>query len=393
MSPHPPSPSPVLVVGPFPPPVTGMILVTEAVCRRLRAAYPVVAHDVSPTLLYRRWRPAGVALKLLRYAGLWLRLPWLRWRGCSVMYMAFDSGAGQLFNLVTLALTRRLGIRAVLHHHVYKYIGERSRLTAAVNAGLRPCDVQVFNCDVARRRFEAIYGGRSTTSAVSNSAFVDVDVAPPGTLEPRGGPLRLGHMSVLTMEKGLDLVIALLAALRARDADVRLILAGPAHQPRAAEVLAEAQRRFPDHLEYRGPVSGASKQAFFDDIDLFVFPTVYDKECEPLVLIESLASATPVLTYGRACIGDIVGDTGGLVVDPGDDFVAPAVAQCERYLHDPAALVGAKRAAYERARERADWAARARETMMRRLDPVAGARAIARDAGDTAAGARSEGAP
>jgi glycosyltransferase involved in cell wall biosynthesis len=360
----------ILLAGPLPPPVNGMILVTQAVHARLRARYAVVVVNTTTGRLGQRRRPVGMLVKLLRYLGLWLRLPLLRARGCTVVYMPLDSSWGLLFNLITLLSGRPLGQRFVLHHHVTNYLVQPSRLMAGVNALTGARDLQIFNCDAARRTFTERYGARAGMLAVSNSAFVELDVERTSVGRSADGVLRLGHMSVLTIEKGLDLVLELLARLIERDLPVVLVLAGPVHQPAAARALAEAQRAFPHHIDYRGPVSGQTKRDFFANIDVFVFPTRYAKESEPLVLVEALTSGRPVMTYRRGCIGDIVGRRGGLALDPQAPFVPPAVALCERYLNEPGALVAAQEEAYAQAGERARAAAQARDRLLDHLDPA-----------------------
>jgi glycosyltransferase involved in cell wall biosynthesis len=53
-------------------------------------------------------------------------------------------------------------------------------------------------------------------------------------------------------------------------------------------------------------------------ISAFVFPT--RNEAQGLVLLEALASGTPVVAYGRCCISGDMGQTGGLVVPVGASF-------------------------------------------------------------------------
>jgi len=50
----------------------------------------------------------------------------------------------------------------------------------------------------------------------------------------------------------------------------------------------------------------------------FVFPT--RNEAQGLVLLEALASGTPVVAYGRCCISGDMGQTGGLLVPVGASF-------------------------------------------------------------------------
>jgi len=220
----------VVVAGPLPPPVTGAILVTEAMLRRLAARYPIIVHNLAAGTIYRRVRVLGVLLKCLRVLTLCGRLPWLRWRGCRVVvYLPLDSGPGQLLNLLVMLVIRLCGQRAVLHHHVNNYLVQPQRLTRWLNRTTRLADIQVFNCPRGRDAFAELYGGGSQLLAVSNSAFVAPDVAAPAAPTTRAGPLRIGHLGVLTVEKGLTTVFALLRHLHEHDVEAVASQIGRAH--------------------------------------------------------------------------------------------------------------------------------------------------------------------
>ena len=52
----------------------------------------------------------------------------------------------------------------------------------------------------------------------------------------------------------------------------------------ALSVIPAGQYEFGDVMEYRGPVYGEDKRSFFMDIDVFLFPTIYENEAQPLVM-------------------------------------------------------------------------------------------------------------
>lgn len=55
-----------------------------------------------------------------------------------------------------------------------------------------------------------------------------------------------------------------------------------------------------------GPVSAASKQDFFDGIDVFLFPSRYRNETEPLVVLEAMAQGVPVVASALGCIPEML---------------------------------------------------------------------------------------
>ena len=71
-------------------------------------------------------------------------------------------------------------------------------------------------------------------------------------------------------------------------------------------------RGLEDIVLYHGKKVGADKTAFFDNADIFAFPTFYNNECFPLVLLEAMQFCLPVVTTDEGGIPDMVidGETG-----------------------------------------------------------------------------------
>ena len=59
---------------------------------------------------------------------------------------------------------------------------------------------------------------------------------------------------------------------------------------------------------YNGRKYGADKERFFSDADIFVFPTYYNNECFPLVLLEAMQYRLPIATTNEGGIPDVVQD-------------------------------------------------------------------------------------
>ena len=70
-----------------------------------------------------------------------------------------------------------------------------------------------------------------------------------------------------------------------------------------------------DYVMAYGAKYGAEKECFWQDADAFVFPTYYPSECFPLVLIEAMRCALPILSTDEAAIPEIIenGKTGWLI--------------------------------------------------------------------------------
>lgn len=67
-------------------------------------------------------------------------------------------------------------------------------------------------------------------------------------------------------------------------------------------------RGIKDFVVYHGRRYGEEKEVFLKNADVFVFPTYYNNECFPLVLLEAMQNGLPVVTTNEGGIPDIVED-------------------------------------------------------------------------------------
>ena len=61
-------------------------------------------------------------------------------------------------------------------------------------------------------------------------------------------------------------------------------------------------------VKYHGKKYGADKIVYFQNADIFVFPTFYSGECFPLVLLEAMEYKLPLISTNNGAIEDIVID-------------------------------------------------------------------------------------
>jgi glycosyltransferase involved in cell wall biosynthesis len=137
-----------------------------------------------------------------------------------------------------------------------------------------------------------------------------------------GKVLRCAYLGRLVREKGIFEAIEAIEVLRSeehyRDIELRIAGSGPAEKE-IADVIA--QRELGDCVTLVGSVYGHSKVRFLGGSDVLIFPS-YHPEGLPYVILESLASGTPVIASRVAGIPDVVMDgVHGILVntrDPGD---------------------------------------------------------------------------
>ncbi len=250
---------------------------------------------------------------------------------------AYLSVPGQIgvWLFVPLALLLRLRrIEHYVHHHSFRPInrGPMRSIRALVAAGGGHQRHILLSNDM-RRRFAALYLNDSKDRALSlsNAYLFGPRLDPPGARPER--PVTLGHMSVLTREKGVVYLLDLFADLVARGHDWRLVIAGPCADPVLADALAAAVAAHPDRIDYRGALESEGKERFFADIDLFVLPTTLVDEAEPLVMLEAFGRGVDVVANDMGCIRDRIRTPGHLMTrDLGSDrtLVEARIAETAR---------------------------------------------------------------
>ncbi|WP_091884515.1 glycosyltransferase family 4 protein [Bradyrhizobium sp. Rc2d] len=244
-----------------------------------------------------------------------------------IMYMGCEGDWGLIYTLILAVAARALGYVIFLHHHSFSYVDRPYRLMRAVMRVGGDRIRHIFLCSRMQKCFENTYGDVASANIISNAAFVNAYTDLEVPTEPK--PLRLGLLSNLTREKGLYTFIELLRLLRRSNIEVKGILAGPITDAQDMANVTSAVSELGGTLAYIGPIYGTTKDSFYREIDIFVFPTEYANEAQPTVLFEALASGSRIVAYDRGCIASQIG-THGLTIPIGSDFCKEAYRYIKR---------------------------------------------------------------
>ena len=327
-------------VGNFPPPVHGQSAAT------LRFRDALVDAGLRVQAIDTGEGSAGLGGKLRRLLRLTLSPFRMAWQPARLAYISVNAGAGIWVTIVQALACRLTGKQMVCHHHSSRYIREYDRRFALFAAVAGEDALHLANCDAMAEDLKARYPRIGRAMGYGNAGFVDPRLrALPGHGDSR--EITLGHMSNLTLSKGLGRTIDLLRLARREGLPVCLLIAGPCAEPEARKVLEDAQREFPDALTYLGPVYDTAKIEFFASTDIFVFPTRYANEAGPIVNLEALAAGAPVISSAQCCIASTLEGGGGVALDQALDFAPHALPFVRRF-------AGARREMSEAARRRFD---------------------------------------
>ncbi|HEX7050684.1 MAG TPA: glycosyltransferase [Longimicrobiales bacterium] len=331
----------VLIIGPTPPPVQGMAVFTEMLLRSpaLRAAYTVLHLDTADRRSLEnmgRFDLTNVRLALVhagRLAALVVR------HRPDVVYIEVSQNAwAYLRDSVLMAIARLAGCRVVTHLHGSHFREFYTGAIAPVRWWVRRTSRWLSVAAVLGEGLRSLYAGLVPPERVLVAPAGVPDPFPEGVrARDRAGAearaVTVTYLGALFRPKGfLDLLDA---AARLRDAEppVRFILAGGWVSDAEREEAVERVRAhgLEDVVDFPGVVAGDAKRALWLESDIFVFPG-YQAEGLPLVVLEAMAAALPVIATPMGAIPDAVADgISGILVPPRDpSHLADAIGRLAR---------------------------------------------------------------
>jgi glycosyltransferase involved in cell wall biosynthesis len=227
-------------------------------------------------------------------------------------YRAINGGNGQAYDLIYITLLRLFKCKLFIHHHSFDYINSKTVLFAILNklAG-SDCKHVVLGSRMGALLHELYEIPKENIIIISNSAFFDEPSTPIIFDRKKPTNIVIGHLANLCIEKGLDDFINICKVLQNAGVDFEAKLAGPIINEKSKELVDSACQEI-SKLTYLGPVYGSEKSDFFKSIDVFIFPSKYKNEAEPLVLYE--AAEHGVLNIGTevGCMKEVLFQLGGV---------------------------------------------------------------------------------
>jgi glycosyltransferase involved in cell wall biosynthesis len=301
------SPRPrMVIVGPFGPPVTGASTVTRAFAAEAAKHFQVTVANTAPGQSARGVRRHAKRMALYIAAIVIL----IRQRP-SFCYLSVQGGLGKLYDSACAVVARMVRSSLILHHHSFEYVNRQRAAAQGLHSIAGRSAIHVFLCESMRAGYFRWYSPSSSPGSfvISNAGWLPPSASVDRRTPRRRNELLVGHLSNLTKEKGTP-VLGDVATLR-DELDIRVLVAGPG-QPSVLDRLVRSG------VELVGPVYGGDKDAFLDQIDVFVFPSTYVHEAEPLVVLEALAHGAFVVASPCGCLPDILPKGAAQFTDPSD---------------------------------------------------------------------------
>ena len=336
--------SKIILVSPVPPPITGYALITLRLHNEIKKKFPEVTVEILDT------SPGSLTRKLSYHL---TRLLKFFKNACTIIMsihkkntcaiLGVDGGIGNIY-VIAISLLSRLALnRVILYHHTSWCMFKKSVIHQLLFyiSGQRALHI------VATRqmsdKLKTLYNIQNVRIVSNFSYLTDL----PLLQNQPDRPMTIGLLSNLSRGKGLDLAIDTCCFVNGLGVKCRLILAGPLENSESISIYQDGLCKLGSLLEWRGPVNDDEKRKFFNDIDVFVFPTRLS-ETQSLVIPEAMMSGKPCIALNRGMLNDAL--TNGILIDKECDFVRKSAAYIVDWDREPNKLELAgkqNRAAFE----------------------------------------------
>lgn len=253
-------------------------------------------------------------------------LVWFHLFRCEIYYATMATSAvGFVRDFLTVAFARLLRNRVILHLHgggfEAFYLNSRPWLQRLIRSNLGRVDQIVVLGELLKEQFYCVGDFvKPKLAVVPNGLTLGVNEPHGATKKlPADSRIELLYLSSLMPSKGFyDVLQAVSLLEKEHPGRYHLNLCGSfvdAKTETKVEVSDEVSlKRFIQEsglnncVSYHGQVLGREKQAQFERAHIFLLPTSYPWEGQPLSIIEALAFATPIISCYHRGIPELIED-------------------------------------------------------------------------------------
>lgn len=299
------------IVGPISPPVSGQSVVTTQMVSELEPHFAQLRIANINGAEAGGWRRRAISLRR-SVSALW-SIP-----RSDAAYIVVKSHRGMWLTTAAAGLARLAGARLFLHHHSYDYVRARKPRMVALTLAAGPHAHHIVLSRSMANDLSLVMPEIPRPLVIGNAGFIDRGLSELA-LKSDDSDLVLGHLSNLRQQKGIAEVIDLASALNGAGTRAKLVVGGPTEDREARLHLARAERELGELFQYRGPLTGEAKRAFFEEITHFVFPS--RDEAEPLVLYEAMAAGVICVATRQGSVAEQLRDAPSVLAKSADSFV------------------------------------------------------------------------
>ena len=295
----------VLIIGPFPPPITGNSLINKLVFKHLPILYPVITMDKInnsyPVLKEDLGRFSFK--KIFFYFSQYLKI--LKVFNADKIYMAIGiTFFGVLKYAPFIFFAKLLRKEVIIHIHSNHLWKEYETLK-----GIRK---RIFYNVLAKADKGIVLSSslrKNLTPFLNNDKIFELenfaeDFLFENSIDKNVKELRLAFLSNLMIEKGIVDLLEALLILQDQGVNFKAKIAGGI-DTEMEKIILPYFEKLSENVEYLGVVHGDQKKNLLDWSNVFVFPTYYTMEGQPICVFEAMATSNIILTTKHAGIPDV----------------------------------------------------------------------------------------
>ena len=234
------------------------------------------------------------------------------------VYIQENAGLGKFFDIFLLLFFILFKKKCFYHNHSYKKLYEYDIKSKIIQLISRYGIENIFLHKNEASKFLKKYG-KIKYRIISNSVFIN-KIDPKIRDIQKNGNIKLGLISNLTKEKGLDDFLNIAKKSLKEKNLWEFELAGPLLNNRDFYLN---QIKSLKNIKYYGQILEENKKIkFFNSVDFFIFLTSHQHESEPLVILEAISNGCIPITYNRGSIIELIPNSRLIIKNDNDIYTS-----------------------------------------------------------------------
>lgn len=331
----------ICMIGVFPPPINGQAVAFETLAEspEFKQKYNVIKADYAPKKSFKK--RVMVLYKFLRNIGMLLFLKKIvNSQPIDIYYLGISSSnqGAVRDSLITKVIGKKLDCaKFVIHHHggnfrtFYEATDEKHR--TMVNTYLKKTDIAIVLTPKLKELFKDLLP-EGNIRVVSNGINAENKLPDKVVKNKIEGikakkKMRILYLSNMKKTKGYMKLLQSAPLLVQEGIAIEMVFAG-------AFESEEDKKEFNGYIEkhnlassvrYLGVVTGGEKNKLLETSDVFVLPTTYPQEGQPISILEAMAAGMAIISTDHGGITDVVNhEKNGLIlssIEP--EYIAAAI--------------------------------------------------------------------
>ncbi|MFK3975015.1 glycosyltransferase family 4 protein [Shewanella vesiculosa] len=301
----------MIVLADQPKPTHGMSIANESIIKLMNSAdFKIDVINTAPSYAANYFgKPSWTVIKAFHFIYVLMKLFYkLIFTNSSLVYRSLNGGFGQIYDLAYLLLLRVFNKQIVIHHHSFNYINNKSFIFSFICALIGRNGRHIVLSESMKLQMAVLYSlDVNDIYVIKNLAFFSIKYD--FELRNKEQVLRIGHLANLSFEKGVKDYLEISSFLSNYIATATT-LAGPCSTSEV-EMYVKNAIDTSRGINYLGPVYNESKHKFYSNLDVFIFPSKYVNEAEPLVIYEAAQYGAFVIGTQRGCMAEQISSLNG----------------------------------------------------------------------------------